>query len=538
MRIRRLFLPVGLTIGAAVLALRVLSVYVPVSPMANVPGVAARFNGEQAMHYLDSLTHQFKGRVVGSAQGFAAADYVAAQFRSYGLKVEVQNFREAGAAGAFESGWYVGRNIIGVLPGWGKGSVALTAHRDCVSKAPEGAYDNGSGTAAVLELARVLAAGGPHRYTYVFGSLDGEEIGFAGARVLMNHCQEALKDIRLMINLDMVGLRDADQWRLTHTQYLSAEARALAASHFKLRPYDLFQIPMGRGTDAQLYVWRGMPAIDVSDSTSVPGKSGQNHNASDTYSQISAGSIQRLGRAVEQLILQGDAIDAFTPSNGLTASEEIGVLAPWRYRLGGAFILVMLAIPLLFRLRLLRRGGRAGLVMAALVVLIGILTAVSTLWSGSVIFAGLSVLGTIVVLVLQTVALLLTRSPDSGIGRLIVAAVPPFLFAGTWLLTGVWPLGLWMAAPAYLPAVFVTWKTGWGWRILDIVLLLPSIALIVFVAVVSWMSAPLHLFPAVKLALFVALYMAAALAGIWGIFGRRPPRRELALPDPEPIPSC
>jgi hypothetical protein len=522
MRIGRLVLAVCLTVGFAFLALWFLSSYVPVSSPEKTPAVATRFDGKQAMRRLDSLTHQFKGRVVGSAQGFAAADYVASQFRTYGLKVEAQDFREAGAVDRFESGWYRGRNIIGVLPGWGKGTVVVTAHRDCVPSAPEGAYDNGSGTSVVLELARVLATGGPHRYTYAFAALDGEEIGLAGARFLMNHRPEALKDIRLMINLDEVGLREADLRAVWYSQYLSTGARALAETHFKIPHYELFQIPMGRGSDALLYTWRGIPALDIFEASSK--KSGQNHNAADTYDQISAGSIQKVGRDLEQLILQGDELDAFAPAPGLVPSNEFGVLPFWRYLAGGVCILIVLAVPLLFRLRFLGSGGRPGWVMAFFALLAGILTALSTLWSGSAAFIALPLLGTLALLILEAVALRLGKIPDSRIGRFIVAAVPSSLFAGTWLLTGLWPLGLWMAAPAYLSAAFLTWKTGWGWRVLDIILLLPSLLLTSCIAMAAWIMAPLHMFPPGKLPIFTALYAAAALAGIWGIFGRRLPR--------------
>jgi hypothetical protein len=174
--------------------------------------------------------------------------------------------------------------------------------------------------------------------------------------------------------------------------------------------------------------------------------------------------------------------------------------------------------------------------MTASVLLIGILTAISTLWSGSAIFVALPLLGMPALLILQAVALRLNKIPDSGTGRFIVAAVPSFLFAGTWLLTGLWPLGLWMAAPTYLPAAFLTWKTGWGWRFLDIILLLPSCLLTLIIAMAAWISAPLHIFPATKLPIFAALHAAAALACIWGIFGRRQPRPTLILPEPESIP--
>jgi hypothetical protein len=292
----------------------------------------------------------------------------------------------------------------------------------------------------------------------------------------------------------------------------------------------LFQLPMGRGTDAQLYVWRGLPALDIREIVPNSIKVAI-HNAGDTYDQISADSIQQAGRAVEELIRQGDAWGAFTPSRGLAATSGARVLPRWRYLLGGVCIFAAFALPVLFRMRSVAHGGRPAKTMAALILLIGILTALSALWSGSIYFVLLPTAGTIVFLGVQAVILRRSKGPDAGLGRLLVAAVPPLLFAGTWFLTGLWPLGFWTAAPAWLPAILVTWRAGWGWRILDVALLLPSLLLTWLIALAAWILAPVHIFPPAKLPFAAALYAAAALMGIWGIFGRRPPRRSPVPPE-------
>jgi len=276
-------------------------------------------------------------------------------------------------------------------------------------------------------------------------------------------------------------------------------------------------------------VLRGLPTLDIRETMPMFAKI-ENHNAGDTYDQISADSIQQAGRAVEQLIRQGDALGAFTPTRGLAASNGACVLPPWRYQLGGACMFAVLVLPLLFRLRSVPYGGRPAQTMAALILLTGILTALSTLWSGSINFVALPVLGTITFPVLQAVALRRAKGADPGLGRLLAAAAPSLLFAGTWCLTGLWPLGLWMAAPAYFPAVLVTWKPGWGWRLLDVALLFPSFLLAWLVVLAAWVSAPIHAFPPAKLTFFVAPYAAAALVGIWGIFGRRPARQVIIAP--------
>lgn len=115
------------------------------------------------------------------------------------------------------------RNVIGVLPGRdkviGHEAVVLGAHYDHLglgghhSLSPElagqihnGADDNASGTAAVLELARA-AAGSRNRFprTLVFVAFAGEELGLLGSGHYVDNPAIPLDRTVAMINLDMVG---------------------------------------------------------------------------------------------------------------------------------------------------------------------------------------------------------------------------------------------------------------------------------------------------------------------------------------------
>jgi len=525
MHILRLLSSVLIALCLAALAWWILSVYTPVASI-DIPDVTTRFSGENAMQYLHVLTHQYRGRIVGSEQGFASAEYVAGIFRSFGLQIETQDFREAGTSSPDGSvrGWYEGRNVLGILPGQGTGIVVLTAHRDCVPEAPEGAYDNGSGTAVVMELARVMSGGGPHRYTHVFAALDGEEAGLAGARALMYDRPDMLSDIRLMINLDMVGLNGTQGLGVTHTQYLPPKTRSLVASHFGNPYYRLFQAPAGRGSDAQLFVWRGLPTLDFFDQLQSGTRYGH-HSAEDTYEQITPDSIQLAGRIVERLILEGDAIGAFTPAAGLMVSNQSGVLSAWRYRLGGLLILSICALPFVFRFHRTVKFSRPTWILAAYVFIVGMLTAISGHWSGSAAFFIFPFLGTTAILILFAFAVRRDKIVNPRLGHLLVAATPALLFAGTWQLIGFWSLGFWTAAIAYIPAVLLTWKAGWAWRLMDVLITLPMVLVTWLIGAGAWLMAPLHAFPSNKLPSFASLYTAAALIGIWAIFGRRPSGR-------------
>jgi hypothetical protein len=127
------------------------------------------------------------------------------------------------------------RNILGIIPGsdpaLGNQFVLISAHYDHVgygtrrnSNGPigyihNGADDNASGTAAVLELIEAfqrLAI--PTRRSVLFVLWDGEEKGLLGSLHWLSNPTVALENVRLMINLDMVGRLRQDRLSVAGTR--------------------------------------------------------------------------------------------------------------------------------------------------------------------------------------------------------------------------------------------------------------------------------------------------------------------------------
>ncbi len=118
-------------------------------------------------------------------------------------------------------------NVSGVLPGREGGPVLVVgAHMDHLgegtssSLAPgveaihNGADDNASGVAVVLELARVLGAlpVAERPYTLHFVAFGAEEMGLLGSKHYVEHLDPALRRRMLaMLNFDMVGRLGAEQ---------------------------------------------------------------------------------------------------------------------------------------------------------------------------------------------------------------------------------------------------------------------------------------------------------------------------------------
>lgn len=104
-------------------------------------------------------------------------------------------------------------NVLGVLPASGddpKGTFMISAHFDHVGTNGDGTYnpgalDNASGTAAMLELARVVAASEMELdYNFLFAAFNGEEESLLGARHYVENPIYPL-DTTTLVNLDMVG---------------------------------------------------------------------------------------------------------------------------------------------------------------------------------------------------------------------------------------------------------------------------------------------------------------------------------------------
>jgi hypothetical protein len=105
-------------------------------------------------------------------------------------------------------------NVLGLLPGVGPLAdevIILGAHRDHFGKQAgllfAGADDNASGTAVVLEAARVLSQHqAPSRRTILFVSFSGEEQGLLGSRRYVRTPSRPLRSTVAMINVDHAGI--------------------------------------------------------------------------------------------------------------------------------------------------------------------------------------------------------------------------------------------------------------------------------------------------------------------------------------------
>ena len=153
-----------------------------------------------------------EGRKTPSRGLDTAAEYIAAHFRGAGLQPIFH---------APDSDPAAGRNVIAILrgsdPELRDTYVMLSAHYDHLGVKPEcngdcifnGANDNASGVAAVLEIASELAAMKPApRRSVIFVLFYGEEIGLDGAKFYVSEPVAPLAETVAMLNLEQLGRTD------------------------------------------------------------------------------------------------------------------------------------------------------------------------------------------------------------------------------------------------------------------------------------------------------------------------------------------
>ena len=113
----------------------------------------------------------------------------------------------------------VGHNVIGYINNGAANTIILGAHYDHLGYGEDhnslytgsaqmihnGADDNASGSAALIELSKQLKNSNLKNNNYIFIAFSGEELGLFGSKYYTDHPAVDLTKTNYMINMDMVG---------------------------------------------------------------------------------------------------------------------------------------------------------------------------------------------------------------------------------------------------------------------------------------------------------------------------------------------
>ncbi len=272
----------------------------------------------------------------------AAYRYVRGQFDAIAAKSEG---RFSVVATPFNLNWAgvntTQRNIIGTISGnaTGGGIIVLGAHYDSVSIDPNdgsypapGANDDGSGIAALIEMANILSQR-PHRATILFVAFAAEEVGRMGSKAFINQYRSI--PFNYMLNMDIIGSSTGPNGQIddNHMRIFSAGpesspsrqlARAVYWIDFTMTPDMIIELQdvedrVGRYGDHMSFSEAGFPAIRFIESLEDRGRQ---HTPQDVIGDVQATYLRR----TTQSILAATTVlaDGLPPPRNITLRPGTG----------------------------------------------------------------------------------------------------------------------------------------------------------------------------------------------------------------------
>ena len=246
-------------------------------------------------------------------------------------------------------------NVVGVIEGSDpvlkNESIVIGAHYDHLGRGGEGslaprsgeihhgADDNASGTAGVLELARIFSAQKSKlKRTLVFIAFSGEEEGLLGSNYYINHPLVPLDKTVAMINMDMIGrMKDsklviggvgtAKEWRQLINQANMAQTMTVAANAGGPAPKGVPIVVSANGRPIMSVDPKGAFDLTLNDdgygpsdhssfySKQIPvlffwtGTHNDYHKPSDTFDKINYNDEARILSMVARIVRDIDAAD-------------------------------------------------------------------------------------------------------------------------------------------------------------------------------------------------------------------------------------
>jgi hypothetical protein len=297
------------------------------------------FDGEQAAADLRTIVTDYPQRVAGTDPDNRLALWVLQQFKLAGLETHIESFAATvnGKDVALQNIWAVSR-------GDSAGTILVIANRDIPPVATQGANDNASGVAALLELARAFTVTA-HDHSIIFLCTSGDAYGALGARRFAD--DHEIDDLYAVIALRKVATRDPagiglDGWSTAPKVappwlwLLTAPAARVNANLEALLPTVPAQVlrlavPTSSGSQGP-FVARGVPGITVTAAGAVTPPQ------LDTLDNVSTETLTKVGSTVQAMVM---AIDG-TTSPGARSGGTI-FLTRSRTLPGGSLALILAA---------------------------------------------------------------------------------------------------------------------------------------------------------------------------------------------------
>ncbi len=297
-----------------------------------------------------------EGRAIGTPGELKAAEYIADAFEKAGLEPKgtsgyfqeftvkkATNPHEQAVIGTDGEG-VTGRNVAGYIDNGGTSTIVIGAHFDHLGYGNEGslhrgepaihngADDNASGTAALIQLANILKSD-DSPYNYLFLAFSGEENGLWGSNYFSKNSTIALEEVNYMINMDMVG-RLNDENTLAINGVGTSPAWNDVIEKVNTDSLKLVTSESGRGpSDHMSFYLQDIPVLHF-----FTGQHEDYHKPSDDADKINFEGMVKIIRYIERLMDELDEQEklAFTETNDSSSdsprfSVSLGVVPDYLY---------------------------------------------------------------------------------------------------------------------------------------------------------------------------------------------------------------
>ncbi len=276
------------------------------SPDPTVPA----YSVDAVRAHVDALAHDsMLGRLTTGPGIQSASRYIDSHFAGLGLggllggpRVVLYEFAKGKIA----------PNVVAIIPGNARphadSMIVLVAHFDHVGTIStsgdsifNGADDNASGTAALLEAARLLKNNDALPYTVVFAAVSGEESGLVGSRVLLASGMLDPSRVIAAINMDMVGRGAPSRLEVIggRDAFLAQLAMDVARRTPSLGLAPRMEIMPANArarSDHGSFLERGVPAIHL-----FTGFHADYHKVSDAAERVDADKVARIAAFVVKI---------------------------------------------------------------------------------------------------------------------------------------------------------------------------------------------------------------------------------------------
>ena len=213
----------------------------------------------------------------------------------------------------FEHPTRTAHNVIALIDNHAANTVVIGAHLDHLGYNEDkhgldlnnfvhnGADDNASGTAALIELAKALQKKSPKNNNYLIIHFSGEELGLLGSKYWLEHPTYA-GNLNYMINLDMVGRYDTAR-KLTVGGYGTSNAWSTILSSTPTSLLTHYDSAGSGPSDHASFYRKDLPVLFM-----FTGSHPDYHKATDDWDKINYEGEKEVVRYVQAIIKKADGL--------------------------------------------------------------------------------------------------------------------------------------------------------------------------------------------------------------------------------------